>query len=68
MCGKKLKIHCKGCNAMYVKGVKRDSKYTMTAHNIFAHNFLSIQTIFNLKEALESFPTIPSNDMYVEAC
>ena len=28
-CQKKLKIHCKGCNAMYVKGVKRSSKYTV---------------------------------------
>ena len=28
-CQKKLKIHCKGCDAKYVKGVKRDSKHTV---------------------------------------
>ena len=28
-CQKKLKIHCKDCNAMYAKGVKRSSKYTV---------------------------------------
>ena len=35
---------------MYVKGIKRDSKYTIKAQNIFAHNFLNIQPIFNLKK------------------
>ena len=34
---------------MYVKGVEKDSKYTIRAHNIFAHNILNIQPIFNLK-------------------
>ena len=34
---------------MYVKGVKRDSKYTIRAHDIFAYNFLNIQLIFNPK-------------------
>ena len=48
------KIHCKSCNAMYVEGVKRDSKYTIMAHNIFAHNFLNIQLIFNPQKVLES--------------
>ena len=38
------------CNAMYVKGVERDSKYIIMAHNIFTHNFLNIQLIFNLKK------------------
>ena len=38
----------KGCNAMYVK----DGKRTYT--HIFAHNFLNIQPIFNLKKVLES--------------
>ena len=33
----------------YVKGVKRDSKYTIRAHDIFAYNFLNIQPIFNPK-------------------
>ena len=39
----------------YVKGVKRDSKYTIRAHDIFAYNFLNIQPIFNLKKVLKSF-------------
>ena len=38
----------------YVEGVKRDSKYTITAHDIFAYNFLNIQLIFNLKKVLKS--------------
>ena len=59
-CLKKLKIHCKGCNAVYVRGVKKDSKYTIRAHNIFAHNFPNIQLILNLQRL--------SNAMYVEAC
>ena len=25
---KEAQIHCKGCNAMYIEGVERDSKYT----------------------------------------
>ena len=39
---------------MYLKGVERDSKYTIRAHDIFAYNFLSIQPIFNPKKVLES--------------
>ena len=35
---------------MYAEDVKRDSKYTIRAHNIFAHNFLNIQLIFNPKK------------------
>ena len=38
----------------YVEGVKRDSKYTIRAHDIFAYNFLNIQPIFNLKKVLKS--------------
>ena len=38
----------KGCNAMYVE----DGKRTYT--HIFAHNFLNIQPIFNLKKVWES--------------
>ena len=34
---------------MYVEGVERDSKYSIGAHNIFAHNFLNIQPISNPK-------------------
>ena len=57
---------------MYVEGVERDSKYSIGAHNIFAHNFLNIQPISNPKmfwnaETL-SFPTIPLNVMYAEVC
>ena len=51
---KDIQIQCNGCNAMYVEGVNRDSKYTIRAHNIFACNFLNIQLIFNLKKVLES--------------
>ena len=35
---------------MYVKGVERDSQYTIRAHDIFACNFLNIQLIFNPKK------------------
>ena len=38
-----------------LKGVERHSKYAVTAHNIFAHNFLNIQPIFDLKKVLESW-------------
>ena len=38
----------------YVKGVKRHSKYTIRAHDIFAYNFLNIQPIFNPKKNLKS--------------
>ena len=52
---------------MYVKGVE---KYTVSAHNVFAHNFLNIQLIFNPKKVLKAetwgFPTIPANTIYVE--
>ena len=41
----------KGCNAMYFEDVK-DGKRTCT--HIFAHNFLNIQSIFNLRKVLES--------------
>ena len=59
----------KGCNAMYVGDVE-DGKRTYT--HILAHNFLntyefSIRKKF-WKAETESFPTIPSNSMYVEAC
>ena len=46
-CQKRLKIHNNGCNAMYVEGVERSSKYTIRAHDIFAYNFLKIQPNFN---------------------
>ena len=38
---------------MYVKCVKRSSKYTVRAHDIFTYNFLNIQPIFNLKKSFE---------------
>ena len=41
----------KGCNAMYVEDVK-DGKRTHT--HIIAHNFLSIQLIFNPQKVLRS--------------
>ena len=52
---KRLQIQNKGCNAIYIEGVKRSSKYTIMAHGIFAYNFLNnflnIQLIFNLKKS-----------------
>ena len=57
---------------MYVEGVERDSKYIIRAHNIFTHNSLNIQPIFNLKKFWKAktwgFPTISPNDMYAKAC
>ena len=41
-----------GCNAMYVKDIE-DGKRTYT--HIFAHNFLNIQSIFNLQKVLRSW-------------
>ena len=38
---------------MYVEGVERSSKYTVRVHNIFPHNFLNIQPIFNPKKSFE---------------
>ena len=35
---------------MYAEGVKRRSKYTIRAHDIFAYNFLNLQPILNLKK------------------
>ena len=57
----------KGCNAMYVEDVE-GGKRTYT--HILAHNFLSTYgfSIQKKKVETESFPTIPSNPMYVEAC
>ena len=54
---------------MYVKGVERDSKYTIRVHNIFAHKFLNIQLIFNQKNTLESWDLGLSNHTKCyEAC
>ena len=41
----------KGCNAMYDEDVE-DGKRTY--RNIFVHNFLNIQLIFNLQKVLRS--------------
>ena len=49
-CRNRLKIHNKGCNAMYVNSVERDSKYTIRAHDIFTYNFLNIHPILNPKK------------------
>ena len=61
-CWKKLKINCKGCNATYVKGVKRDSKYTIRAHNFLNINQFSIWKKL-WKAETQGCPTIPSNDI-----
>ena len=42
---KRLKIHHKGYNAMYVEGVEKDSKYTISAHDIFAYNLEVLKVI-----------------------
>ena len=42
------------CNPMHVEGVKRQSKYAVRAHSIFAHKFLNIQPIFNPKKVFKS--------------
>ena len=46
---------------MYVECVKRHSKYAVRDHNIFAHNFLNIQLIFNPIKVLESWDLGLSN-------
>ena len=58
----------KGCNALYVEGVKRSSKwfYTSLLITFLIFNQFPIQKKF-WKAETESFPTI-SNAMYVEAC
>ena len=51
----------KGCNAMYVKDGKRTYTY------ILIFNRLSIHKKF-WKAETKSFPTIPSNTVYMKAC
>ena len=58
--------HCIQSNITYLTHVERvksvlcikwpvvPPKYIVRAHNIFAHNFLHIQPIFNPKKVLES--------------
>ena len=61
-------IH-KGCNAMYVEDVE-DGKRTYHTFWLITSSILngfSIRKKF-WKAETESFPTIPSNSMYVEAC
>ena len=56
----------KGCNAMYVEGVK-DGKRTYKY--IFAHNFLNIQPIFNLKKVLKTWDLeLLKHTVYIKAC
>ena len=60
----------KGCNAMYVEGRRRwEKKHTHTFWLITSLilNGFSIRKKF-WKAETESFPTIPSNSMYVKAC
>ena len=58
--------HCIQNNVTHLTHVKRVKsvlgikwplaplKYALRVHNIFTHNFLNIQRIFNLKKVLES--------------
>ena len=59
----------KGCNAMYVGDVEDGKECTHTFWLITSLilNGFSIRKKF-WKAETESFPTIPSNSMYVEAC
>ena len=59
----------KGCNAMYVEDVE-DGKRTYHTFWLITSlilNGFSIRKKF-WKAETESFPTIPSNSIYVEAC
>ena len=74
--------HCIQSNFTHLTHVKRVKRYTViivthVTHvkgvkrslNSFTHNFLNIQPIFNPKmfwELRQTFPTIPSNAIYVE--
>ena len=59
----------KGCNAMYVGDVEMGKEHTHTFWLITSLilNGFSIRKKF-WKAETESFPTIPSNSMYVKAC
>ena len=59
----------KGCNAMYVEDVEDGKEHTHTFWLITSLilNGFSIRKKF-WKAETESFPTIPSDSMYVEAC
>ena len=59
----------KGCNAMYVGDVEGGKECTHTFWLITSLilNGFSIRKKF-WKAETESFPTIPSNSMYVKAC
>ena len=58
--------HCIQSNVTHLTHVERSKsvlcikwplappKYAVRAHNIFTHNFLNIQPIFNLKKVFES--------------
>ena len=59
-------IHVKRVESVLcIKWPLAPPKYAVTAHNIFTHNLLNIQPIFNPKKfwkaETEMFPTIPSN-------
>ena len=55
---------------MYVEGVKRSSKYTIRANDIYAYNFLNIQRTSNPKRfgklRIRAFQ--PSKALHVKAC
>ena len=59
----------KGCNAMYVEDVEDAKEHTHTFWLITSLilNGFSIRKKF-WKAETETFPTIPSNSMYIEAC
>ena len=59
----------KGCNAMYVEDVEDGKRtyHTFWLITSLIFNGFSIRKKF-WKAETESFPTIPSNFMYVEAC
>ena len=54
---------------MYVEGVKRSSKYTIRADDIYAYKFLNIQRTFNPKRfgKLRMRAFQPSKALHVKA-
>ena len=63
---KVAQLHYKGCNAMYVKGVERSSKWSNTSLLItfLIFNGFSIHKKF-CKAETWGFPTILSNTIYM---
>ena len=68
VCGLRTQYRYIQCYVKRVERVERLCYVETRDKHIFAHNFLNIQAIFNLKKVLESWDLDLSNAMYVEAC